>query len=51
MEDLPEFNGAGLYDSNGACVGDYALAPDAAGLGEAKPDEVIKSIKKAWAIH
>jgi hypothetical protein len=49
MEDLPEFNGAGLYESKGACVGDDRLGDSKVGLCEAEPDEVLKAVKKVWS--
>ncbi|HYX34110.1 MAG TPA: PEP/pyruvate-binding domain-containing protein [Oligoflexus sp.] len=48
IEDHPEFNGAGLYESKGACTGDDTNK-GTVGLCEAKKDPVIKSTLKVWA--
>ncbi|HEX4925634.1 MAG TPA: PEP/pyruvate-binding domain-containing protein, partial [Bdellovibrionales bacterium] len=57
VEDNPYFNGAGLYESKGACLGDDGLKKDEVSLcykagmpaGEKKPDPVLKALKKVWA--
>jgi hypothetical protein len=48
IEDHPEFNGAGLYESKGACVGDDDNR-STVGLCEKKKDPVIKNLLKVWA--
>ncbi len=48
IEDSPEFNGAGLYESKGACVGDDGNSIDK-GLCGPKKDPVIKSMLKVWS--
>jgi hypothetical protein len=48
IEDHPEFNGAGLYESKGACVGDDDRA-EKTGLCQDKKDPVMKSALKVWA--
>jgi hypothetical protein len=48
IEDHPEFNGAGLYESKGACVGDDDNQ-DSVGLCEKKKDPVIRNLLKVWA--
>jgi hypothetical protein len=48
IEDHPEFNGAGLYDSKGACVGDDDRL-EKTGVCQDKKDPVMKSVLKVWA--
>jgi hypothetical protein len=48
IEDHPEFNGAGLYESKGACVGDDDRQ-EKNGICENKKDPIIKSVLKVWA--
>ncbi|HET9239426.1 MAG TPA: PEP/pyruvate-binding domain-containing protein [Oligoflexus sp.] len=48
IEDHPEFNGAGLYESKGACAGDDARI-EQAGLCQDKKDPLMKSVLKVWA--
>jgi hypothetical protein len=50
IEDQPEFNGAGLYESKGACVGDDALAKgQTSGACGGKPDRVLSTVKAVWS--
>ncbi len=51
VEDSKEFNGAGLYQSEGVCLGDeeqtgFSLCDE---KKKKKPDPVIKGLKKVWA--
>lgn len=48
IEDHPEFNGAGLYESKGACVGDDDRT-DKTGFCQDKKDPVMKATLKVWA--
>jgi hypothetical protein len=48
IEDHPEFNGAGLYESKGACVGDDERS-EKTGLCQDKKDPVMKAALKVWA--
>lgn len=49
VEDSKDFNGAGLYDSKGACVGDDARTTGSNCEGETKPQGIAKAAKKVWA--
>ncbi|NRA68518.1 MAG: hypothetical protein HRU19_28795 [Pseudobacteriovorax sp.] len=51
IEDHPLFNGAGLYDSKGVCLGDDDQPTEATSLceGRTKLDPVLKDLKKVWA--
>jgi hypothetical protein len=51
VEDNQDFNGAGLYESFGACVGDDQLSANDASLcnPQREPAPVLASVRKVWA--
>ncbi len=53
VEDLLEFNGAGLYTSTGGCAGDDldgdSTGPSVCDAFDLKEDGVAKSLKRVWA--
>ena len=49
VEDNKDFNGAGLYESKGACVGDDSRTEGSFCQGEDKPKGIVKNAKKVWA--